>query len=85
MARRNRTPEENARREKIRELLQMSNIDSMDDIQKMNLFNANFRIFPYKTEKNRAFPDLPHSKTEIFCKNYKFSTLSGQKGEKIPF
>lgn len=26
MARKNRTPEENARREKIRELLQMSNI-----------------------------------------------------------
>ena len=33
MARRNRTPEENARREKIRELLQMSNIGSMEDIQ----------------------------------------------------
>ena len=30
------TPEENARREKIRELLQMANIGSMDDIQ--NLF-----------------------------------------------
>ena len=33
MARKNRTPEENARREKIRELLQMANIGSMDDIQ----------------------------------------------------
>ena len=30
MARRNRSPEENARREKIRELLQMANIGSMD-------------------------------------------------------
>ena len=30
MARKNRTPEENARREKIRELLQMANIGSMD-------------------------------------------------------
>lgn len=29
MARKNRTPEENARREKIRELLQMANIGSM--------------------------------------------------------
>ena len=29
MARKNRTPEENARREKIRELLQMANIDSI--------------------------------------------------------
>ena len=36
MARKDRTPEEKARREKIRELLQMANIDSMDDIQ--NLF-----------------------------------------------
>ena len=33
MARKNRTPEENARREKLRELLQMANIGSMDDIQ----------------------------------------------------
>ena len=31
MARKKRTPEENARREKIRELLQMANIGSMDD------------------------------------------------------
>ena len=36
MTRKNRTPEGNARREKIRELLQMANIGSMDDIQ--NLF-----------------------------------------------
>ena len=35
MARKKRTPEENARREKIRELLQMANIGSMDDIQSM--------------------------------------------------
>lgn len=34
MPRKNRSPEENARREKIRELLQMANIGSMDDIQK---------------------------------------------------
>ena len=33
MARKNRTPEENARREKIRELLQMANIGSREDIQ----------------------------------------------------
>ena len=33
MARRNRTPEENERRAKIRELLQTSGISSMDDIQ----------------------------------------------------
>ena len=33
MVRKNRTPEENARREKIRELLQMANIGSMDDMR----------------------------------------------------
>ena len=33
MARKNRSPEENERRAKIRELLQVSNISSMDDIQ----------------------------------------------------
>ena len=35
MTRKNRTPEENARREKIRELLQVSNVSSMDDIQSL--------------------------------------------------
>ena len=33
MSRKTRSPEEKARRGKIRELLQMANIDSMDDIQ----------------------------------------------------
>ena len=41
MARKKRRPEESARREKIRELLQMANIDSMDDIQ--NLFKETER------------------------------------------
>lgn len=35
MARRKRTPEENARREKIRELLQLANVGSMADIQEL--------------------------------------------------
>lgn len=43
MARKNRTQEENARREKIRELLQMANIGSMDDIQ--NLFKETIAKF----------------------------------------
>ena len=43
MARKNRTPEENARQEKIRELLQMVNIGSMDDIQ--NLFKETIAEF----------------------------------------
>ena len=43
MSRKNRTPEENARRENIRELLQMANIVSMDEIQ--NLFNETIAEF----------------------------------------
>ena len=46
MARKNCTPEENARREKIRELLQMANIGSMDDIQ--NLFKETIAEFMEK-------------------------------------
>lgn len=43
MTRKNRTPEENACREKICELLQMVNIGSMDDIQ--NLFKETIAKF----------------------------------------
>lgn len=43
MTRKNRTPEENARRAKIRELLQASHINSMDDIQ--NLFKETIAEF----------------------------------------
>ncbi len=39
MARKNRTPEESARREKIRKLLQLANTGSMEDIQ--SLFKEN--------------------------------------------
>lgn len=41
MSRKNRTPEENARRAKIRELLQEANITSMADIQ--SLFQGDHR------------------------------------------
>ena len=51
MARKNRTPEEKARREKIRELLQMANIDSMDDIQ--NLFKETIAEF-METSRRKA-------------------------------
>ena len=43
MTRRNRSPEENERRAKIRELLLSSNISSMDDIQ--NLFKETIAEF----------------------------------------
>lgn len=46
MARKDRTPEENARREMIHELLQMANIDSMDDIH--NLFKETIAEFMEK-------------------------------------
>ena len=35
MSRKKRTSEENERREKIRELLKISNVGSMEDIQKL--------------------------------------------------
>ena len=54
-------------------------------IQLLCDFMGQSNTFPYKTEKNRLFPGQPHDKTEIFRKNYEFSTLNGQKGEKIPF
>ena len=40
MSKRNRSPEEQSRREKIRELLQLGNIGSMADIQ--NLFKVHY-------------------------------------------
>ena len=43
MVRKNRTPEENERRAKIRELLQLANIGSMDDIR--NLFKETIAEF----------------------------------------
>ena len=43
MSKRNRSPEEQARREKIRELLKLGNIGSMADIQ--NLFKETIAEF----------------------------------------
>ena len=43
MSRKNRNPEEQARRAKIRELLQASNISSTEDIQ--NLFKETIAVF----------------------------------------
>lgn len=60
MARRNRTPEENARREKIRELLQMSNIGSMEDIQ--NLFKETIAEFMENGLEAELDDELGYSK-----------------------
>lgn len=60
MTRRKRTPEEKARREKIRELLQVSNIDSMADIQ--NLFKETIAEFMENGLEAELDEDLGYSK-----------------------
>ena len=60
MARKNRPPEENARREKIRELLQMANISSMDDIQ--NLFKETIAEFMENGLEAELDDELGYSK-----------------------
>ena len=60
MTRKNRTPEENVRREKIRELLQMANIDSMDDIQ--NLFKEAIAEFMEEGLEAELDEELGYSK-----------------------
>ena len=60
MARKNRTPEENAHREKIRKLLQMANIGSMDDIQ--NLFKETIAEFMENGLEAELDDELGYSK-----------------------
>lgn len=60
MTRRKRTPEEEARREKIRELLQVSNIGSMADIQ--NLFKETIAEFMENGLEAESDEELGYSK-----------------------
>ena len=60
MSRKNRSPEENARRAKIRELLQMANIDSMDDIH--DLFKETIAEFMENGLEAELDEDLGYSK-----------------------
>ena len=60
ISRKNRSPEEKARRAKIRELLQMANIDSMDDIQ--NLFKETIAEFMENGLEAELDEDLGYSK-----------------------
>ena len=60
MARKNRGPEENARRKKIRELLQIANIGSMDDIQ--NLFKEDIAEFMANGLEAELDEELGYSK-----------------------
>ena len=71
MARKNRTPEENARKmpveKKIRELLQMANIGSMDDIQ--NLFKETIAEFMENGLEAELDDELGYSKYDYKNKN----------------
>lgn len=60
MGRKNRTPEENARRARIRELLQASNISSMEDIQ--NLFKETIAEFMENGLESELDEELGYSK-----------------------
>lgn len=60
MSRRKRSPEEQARREKIRELLQISEISSMEDIQ--NLFKETIAEFMEKGLDAELEDELGYSK-----------------------
>ena len=64
MSRKNRTPEENARRAKIRELLQVGNISSMDDIQ--NLFKETIAEFMENGLEAELDEELGYSKYD-YC------------------
>ena len=66
MARKNRTPEENARRAKIRELLQESNISSMADIQ--NLFKETIAEFMENGLEAELDEELGYSKYDYLSK-----------------
>ena len=65
MARKNRTPEENARRAKIRELLQVGNISSMDDIQ--NLFKETIAEFMENGLESELEADLGYVRRMTAC------------------
>ena len=69
MARKNCTPEENARREKIRELLQMANISSMDDIQ--NLFKETIAEFMENSLEAELDDELGYSKYDYKNKKHR--------------
>lgn len=63
MSRKNRSPEEKARRAKIRELLQMANIVSMDGIQ--DLFKETIAEFMENGLEAELDEDLGYSKYNL--------------------
>ena len=86
MARKKRTPEETARREKIRELLQLSNVSSMEDIQ--NLFKDTIAEFmengleaELDEELGYSRYDYRHKDTENSRNGHSSKTLRTSYGE----
>ena len=69
-----RTPEENARRSKIRELLDMSNITSMDDIQ--NLFKETIAEFMEDGLETELDEELGSAGTIIATKTPKTAVMA---------
>ena len=67
MSRRKRSPEEQARREKIRELLQTSGISSMEDIQ--NLFKETIAEFMENGLDAELDDELGYTKYDYRNKN----------------
>lgn len=67
MGRKKRTPEENARREKIRELLEMSNVGSMEDIQ--NLFKETIAEFMERGLESELEEELGYSRYDYKSKD----------------
>ena len=82
MARKSRTPEENERRAKIRELLQSSNISSMDDIQ--DLFKetiAEFMENGLDDELGYSKYDYPNKDTDNSRNGHSSKTLRTSFGD----
>ena len=67
MGRKKRTPEENARREKIRELLEMSNLGSMED--KQNLFKETIAEFMERGLESELEEELGYSRYDYKSKD----------------
>ena len=73
MSRKNRSPEENARRAKIRELLQESNIGSMADIQ--DLFKETIAEFMENGLEAELDDELGYSKYDYRTRKPKTAAM----------
>lgn len=80
MARRNRTPEENERRAKIRELLQLGDIGSMEDIQ--NLFKETIAEFMENGLEAELDDELGYSKYDYKNKSTD-NSRNGHSGKRL--